>query len=195
MINEKIIKCTNMHLNYYTSNFIINPPTAAAGTVAPVEVPVEFKFDYMPWIKAKPVFSAMMGDLSVYYPFFKKKLPMIKFQIHVGGGVSFFYSTPVMNAKFAKKFLEKADQEDIVALFADIDALNEEAAKNLATELGKSLMDEGMNSGMGGHVLVGSRFKVLMLNVYANAKYYFGGQTDDQYTKGPTFELGGGFGF
>ena len=50
-------------------------------------------------------------------------------------------------------------------------------------------------TGMGGHIIAGLRIKppIIPLAVYANGKYYFGGDLGKQFTQGLVLELGGGF--
>lgn len=179
----------NMQFSRYSATLGFQD-SATGSTVAGMQpVPIELEFEGVPFLgKARPVFAAMSGDLSITYPF--TMLPVIR--PYVGGGVSYFASTPVMNAKFTRKFLEKTgsallDPEELAA--------NPEVAETVGTALGEALADEGLNTGIGGHALVGVRIKppVIPLAIYANSKYYFGGNFDSQYNPGFVFELGGGF--
>lgn len=152
-------------------------------------VPIEMEFDNLPGLgKARPVFASMTGDLSVTYPF--TMLPIIR--PYVGGGLSYIASTPVMDKEFTQKFLARTGAAllDPEALAADPDA-----AEKVGTALGEALADEGLNTGIAGHALVGVRVKppIIPLAIYANTKYYFGGNFDSQYNPGFVFELGGGF--
>ena len=56
--------------------------------------------------------------------------------------------------------------------------------------------DEGLNTSVGGHVLVGMRGKlpIIPIAVYTNFKYYFGGDYPKEIDAGNmTLEVGGGF--
>jgi len=175
----------NMQFSRYSANLTVSQDD---GTTQ--NVPIELEFDNVPFLnKARPVFASMTGDLSVTYPF--DMLPIVR--PYVGGGVSFVASTPVMSKKFTENFLKSAAP----ALLASTASgeITDEAADQLGTALGEALAEEGLNTGIAGHALVGLRIKppVIPLAVYANAKYYVGGNFDSQYNPGFVFELGGGF--
>jgi hypothetical protein len=184
----------NTHFGRYNSTFIIsNPDPDNLGETTSREIPVKIDFE-LPFFsgEATPVFVSMVGDVSVTYPFLKLDLPLMYFQLHGGGGVSYFFSTPAMNADFAQKFLENGGAE----ILADPSRLqSEEGAIQLGKDLAKSLVDEGLNTGVGGHVVAGARFKLAIIGVYTNVKYYFGGDADPQFSNGIAFELGGGLAF
>ena len=74
--------------------------------------------------------------------------------------------------------------------------LTPEEAKQLANDLSDALTDEGLSTGIGGHILVGMRAKlpIIPIAAYANYKYYFGGEFDDEIEFGRhAVEVGVGF--
>jgi len=179
----------NMHFARYPAAFIVHDPSTGDELAS---YPIELKFDGLPLGKAKPVFSDMAADLSINYPFLD--LPLIT--AYAGGGVSYLITTPVMNDKFAKTFAEASGMVDDPQGFVE-DLQDPTAAMELVQNLGEALAKEGLNHGMGGHVMAGARVKppIIPLAVYANVKYYFGGDVHEQFTQGAVFELGGGLAF
>jgi len=132
---------------------------------------------------ANPLYGVVNGDLSITYPF--TKLPIIR--PYIGAGISYFASIPVINASFAQKMLNNM--------------LDKNPNKDLSDtkEIGKSLIDaledESYTTGIGGHIIAGLRIKppIIPLAIYANGKYYFGGNTNSQFSQGFVLEVGGGF--
>lgn len=155
-----------------------------------ITTPIEMEFDGLPGLgKARPVFASITGDLSVTYPI--TFLPIIR--PYVGGGVSYIASTPVLNKEFTQKFLQGAGASLLNPEAVGTD--NSQTAEALSEALGEALADEGLNTGIGGHALVGFRVKppIIPLAVYANTKYYFGGGFDSKFDPGFVFEIGAGF--
>jgi hypothetical protein len=176
----------NMQFSRYSS--VLHFQDANGNTLPGAQpVPIELEFVGVPFLgKARPVFSAITGDLSVTYPF--TMLPVVR--PYVGAGVSYIASTPVMNQEFTRKFLEKAGSSLLNA-----EGLDQAATQKLALDLGEALADEGLNTGIGAHAILGIRAKLplIPLAAYANSKYYFGGNFDEQYNQGIVFEIGAGF--
>jgi len=139
--------------------------------------------------EASPLFGVVNGDISVTYPF--DVLPIIR--PYIGVGFSYFASIPLVNASFASKMLS----DDLIDVLTDpTDLANAEGAPNKIKEaLVKTLQDESYTTGMGGHIIAGVRIKppVIPVAIYANGKYYFGGNLNSQYSNGFVLELGGGF--
>jgi hypothetical protein len=141
---------------------------------------------------ADPLYGVVNGDLSITYPF---DLPFIR--PYIGAGVSYFASIPIVNASFAGKML-KSSPELINALLIDpTDPANADtdAAADIGKALAKTLKDESYTTGIGGHIIAGIRIKapIIPLAIYTNGKYYFGGNTNSQFTQGFVLEVGGGF--
>ena len=140
--------------------------------------------------EASPLFGVVNGDISVTYPFDLKIL-----RPYVGVGFSYFASIPVVNADFAKKMIDK----DLLAVLIPADPtdpnVDPDAAAKIQKALIKALENESYTTGMGGHIIAGLRIKppIIPLAVYANGKYYIGGNTNKQFSQGLVLEVGGGF--
>ena len=60
----------------------------------------------------------------------------------------------------------------------------------------KAAVDEGLNTSIGGHILIGTRAKlpIIPIAAYANFKYYFGGDYPEEIDPGHmAAEVGVGF--
>lgn len=130
---------------------------------------------------ASPVFSELNGDLSVAYPF--TSIPFIR--PYLGAGISYMITTPVINASFTEKFMKSAGGN----IFDTGGEIDENELKNALSDF---VEDKGLTKGWGGHLLAGLRVKILMVAIYANGKYYFGGDLPKQFSNGLVLELGGG---
>jgi hypothetical protein len=141
------------------------------------EQKIELEFDGVPFGKASPKFVAMNGDLSITYPI--TSLPIIR--PYIGGGLTYYVNTPVMSKNFVTSFMEKGGQA-----FLSEETMTSEEAKQLANDLSKQLQDEGLNTSLGGHIILGMRAKlpVIPIAAYVNGKYYFGGDFDDEISIG-----------
>ena len=64
--------------------------------------------------------------------------------------------------------------------------IDDATSKELSNELSSMLQDEGLNTAIGGHIILGVRAKlpVIPFAVYVNGKYYFGGNYDDEIDAG-----------
>ncbi|MCL2207770.1 MAG: hypothetical protein FWB90_06730 [Fibromonadales bacterium] len=158
------------------------------------EIPLEYAPDApynMLFDKASPIFGVVNGDLSITYPF---DLPIIR--PYIGAGISYFASIPIVNASFTKKLLDSSPElvEALIASQANADEAGEAASK-IGNVLAKTLKDESYTTGIGGHIIAGVRIKppILPVAIYTNGKYYFGGNTNSQFTQGFVLEVGGGF--
>mgnify|MGYP003289555279 FL=1 len=148
---------------------------------------IELEFDGVPFGKASPKFVSMNGDLSITLPI--TSLPIIR--PYIGGGITYYLSTPVLSDEFVGKFMGTAGKALLNA-----ENMTAEEAKQLANELSDALTDEGLNTGIGGHFLVGLRAKlpIIPIAAYANYKLYFGGEFDDEIDYGRhSVEVGVGF--
>jgi len=141
--------------------------------------------------EASPLFGVVNGDISVTYPF---DLPIIR--PYIGVGFSYFASIPIVNASFANKMLNKELLDALIpADPTDPSNVDPDAAVKIQKALVKALENESYTTGMGGHIIAGLRIKppIIPLAVYANGKYYIGGNTNKQFSQGLVLEVGGGF--
>jgi len=147
----------------------------------------EAPYNIIPGGSVDPLFGIVNGDVSVMYPF--TDIPLIR--PYIGVGFSYFASIPIANASFAEKMIDK----DLLNSLLDPDPENAGAAKEIEKKLIKKLQNESYTTGMGGHIIAGFRIKppVIPLAIYANGKYYIGGNTNSQFSQGFVFEIGGGF--
>jgi len=143
----------------------------------------------MVFSKASPIFGVANGDLSITYPF---ELPVIPIRPYIGAGFSYFASIPIVNASFTKKMLDSSPELVEALTGAQDPAAASQAASEIGSILAETLKDESYTTGMGGHIIAGVRAQVLVLAIYANGKYYFGGNTNSQFTQGFVLEIGGG---
>ena len=183
----------NMMWSRYSASLNFQDQTGAA-LPGMEPVPIELEFDGLPGLgKAKPVFAAISGDLSVTYPF--DMIPFVR--PYIGGGISYIASTPVMDSAFTQKFLAGEGGKALLAATTEgaSGQMDEAAAQEIGQKLGEALADEGLNTGIGAHAIVGVRVKppIIPLAIYANSKYYFGGGYDSRFDSGFVFEIGGGF--
>ena len=169
-------------------------PTITANGIESEEIEIKYTPDApynMIFGNASPIFGIVNGDLSITYPF---ELPVVPIRPYIGAGVSYFASIPLVNASFTKKMLESSDGL-IDALSDPTNPDNAAAASEIGSVLAKTLKDESYTTGIGGHAIIGFRIKppIIPLAVYTNGKYYFGGNTNSQFTQGFVLEVGGGF--
>jgi hypothetical protein len=153
------------------------------------DAPYNMLFD-----KASPLYGIFTGDISVTYPI--TSLPIIR--PYAGVGFSYLASIPLVNSDFTKKMIENAP-ELVSALAVDpADPSAQTAAAEAADAIGKALVktlkESEYKTGMGGHIIAGFRLKlpIIPLALYANGKYYIGGDLGSQFSQGFVFELGGG---
>lgn len=144
------------------------------------EQPVELEFNGVPFGKATPKFVAMNGDLSLTYPI--TSIPIIR--PYIGGGITYYLSTPMLSDKFVKKFMDKTGTALLQASAGG--TIDDATSKELSNELSSMLQDEGLNTAIGGHIILGVRAKlpVIPFAIYVNGKYYFGGNYDDEIDAG-----------
>jgi hypothetical protein len=168
----------NIQFGRYNSNIVFDEPVNET-------VPLELALDVPIYggVKAQPIYANLAGDLSINYPFLD--MPVIK--VYAGAGVSYIASTPVLDRDFAETVVT-----NVMGDAADLDGVNYE---QIAEDLITAVEEEGFNSGIGGHILLGTRAKlpVIPIAAYANVKYYLGGGVSDAFDQGVTIEIGGGF--
>ncbi len=169
----------NIAATRYNTSLVI--PTPTGDTTIRLSYTPDAPYSMM-FGDASPLFGVVNGDLSVTYPF---DLPIIR--PYIGAGISYFASIPIVNSDFAEKMLSP---QLIGALSTD---------PNVASKIGdamtQTLQEESYKTGIGGHLIAGVRIKppIIPLAIYTNGKYYFGGNTNSQFTQGFVLEVGGGF--
>ena len=181
--------------SYDAALYVTNP---ADGAVS--EIPLEIELGGTPFGKANPKFVAMTGDFSITYPI--TFIPIIR--PYIGGGLSYHLNSFVLNQKFVSSIIDGATQEMIAALAeaqASQDPNAVQAAQEKAQALGETMkqkvqdaaVNEGLNTSIGGHILVGLRAKlpIIPIAAYTNFKYYIGGDYPDEIDAGNmTLEVG-----
>jgi hypothetical protein len=138
----------------------------------------------------KPAFARIVSDATILYPFLRFP-PMISLvKLYAGAGITHVLATEVLNAKFAKKAVDKAV------------ASGGSTAADTPDEVGKividAIKDEGLKSGMGFHLEVGAKAKppVIPVAIFADIKYHFLSSMPDAVdANSMTFELGGALAF
>lgn len=165
------------------------------------EIPLEIELGGTPFGKANPKFVAMNGDLSITYPI--TSLPIIR--PYIGGGITYYLNSFVLNPQFTSALVDESITDmitEIAGMISDPEQMD--AAIQKLNSLGDSMkqkvqdaaLDEGLNTSIGGHVLVGMRAKlpIIPIAAYANFKYYFGGDFPTEVDPGHmALELGAGF--
>lgn len=176
----------NLQWGSYNSTLFV---TGVDGST--IERDIELEFDGVPFGKTTPKFVAMNGDLSITIPM--TSLPIIR--PYIGGGITYYLSTPVMSAKFINGFMEKLSDSDLQSALIT-GTMDEAQAKQLANEMSSTLQDDGLNTNIGGHILLGVRAKlpIIPIAAYVNGKYYFGIDYDDE-VDASAFVLEAGVGF
>ena len=170
--------------SYDASLWVENP---ADGSVS--EIPLEIELGGTPFGKANPKFVAMTGDLSITYPI--TFLPIIR--PYIGGGLSYHLNSFVLNQKFATSFIQPNTLDEVAKIVTDPETDNETKAQllqgkgeEMKTQIQDKALDEGLNTSIGGHILVGTRAKlpIIPIAAYANFKYYIGGDYPDEIDAG-----------
>ncbi|MDR1812715.1 MAG: hypothetical protein LBQ87_07805 [Candidatus Fibromonas sp.] len=156
----------NVAATRYETSLIVN------GTEIPLRytpgAPYNMIFD-----RADPLYGIFSGDVSVTYPVVDI-IPFVR--PYVGAGVSYLASIPIVNASFVN----------------NMDITNPETLDGKVIE--EALKNADYKGGIGGHIIAGIRIKPPVIAIYANGKYYFGGDVGKQFTQGFVLEVGGGFG-
>jgi hypothetical protein len=137
----------------------------------------------------KPIFSLLSLELSATYPF-ELPPPLSILRPYLGAGLDLVWSTPMLNAEFGKMFWKRADL-DIYKL----ESTKRDSLKTaLSEELSRYLDEEGLEFGVGAHLLAGLRIKipVVPIALYVNGKYHFGGGRAKEFRQGLVLEAGGG---
>ncbi len=144
---------------------------------------------------AQPAFGKVVGELSVLYPFLKFP-PVLKLaKFYVGGGISYIGSTALLDEDLIKDILQKTAEDN--AGLAASGSFDDDAKESLAKNAVDVIKDEGLQSGVGGHIVLGVKVKppVVPIAVFADVKYHIGGGLPDDVSNGITLEIGGGLAF
>ena len=166
-------------------------------------IPIEIELAGTPFGKANPKFVASNLDITLTYPI--TFIPIIR--PYIGGGFTYYLNSFVLNQSFVQGIIDDPAIADMIQSAAKKEGLDPEALQQKAQELetlGQTLKqrvqdkaaDEGLNTSIGGHVLIGIRGKlpVIPIATYCNFKYYFGGDYPKEIDAGHmTLEVGGGF--
>ena len=191
--------------SYDASLFYLDPSVAikvGEGTYKQVDLEVEM--GGTPFGKANPKYVQMNGDISITYPL--TFIPI--FRPYIGGGVTYYMNTFILNQKFTKKvvgdtyatlYAESLPQNvnDLLAL--DLDKATDPSSRiedALVENIQEAAIDEGLNQSIGFHLLVGVRAKlpIIPIAAYANFKYYFLGDYPEEVDPGRmAAEIGVGF--
>lgn len=166
---------SNIQMGYYDLN--VNQGSKS--------IPVKAELD-VPFVEGKPVFARIVSDVSVLYPFLKLPPVVSLVKLYAGAGITHVVSTEVVNADFAKKALAGKSAGDI------------DTPEKVAPILAEAIVDEGLSSGMGFHIMAGAKAKppVIPIAVFANMKYHFlSGQPDAVDGNSITLEMGGALAF
>jgi hypothetical protein len=137
----------------------------------------------------KPICSLLSLELSVSYPF-ELPPPLGFLRPYLGAGSDFVWSTPVLNAGFGKMFWKRADLD-----ISKLENTKRDSLKTaLSEELSRYLDEEGLDFGVGAHLLAGVRAKIpaVPIALYVNGKYHFGGGMAREFRQGFVVEAGGG---
>lgn len=187
----------NFRIGSYDASLYVTDPTGAET----VEIPLEIELGGTPFGKANPKFVAMNGDISITYPI--TSLPIIR--PYIGGGLTYYMNTFVLNQQFVTPLVDGTIQ-DLIGVIAGVDPTNPESvqqAQEQMSTLGETMkqkvqdqaLDEGLKTSIGGHALIGARFKlpIIPIAAYTNVKFYFGGDYPEEIDPGMVaLELGVG---
>lgn len=184
--------------SYDAKLYVTNPADGSEN-----DIPLEIELGGTPFAKANPKYVAMNGDLSITYPI--TSLPIIR--PYIGGGVTVFANSFILNQSYVSGLvsdpaiaaaiqeisqMDGADPAEIQKKAEKLAALGE----TLKTTVQENAAKESIKTSIGGHALIGFRLKfpIIPIALYANFKYYFGGDYPVEIDPGHmTAEVGGGF--
>lgn len=164
---------TNFQYGYYDLAVV------QGNTRVPVKNPLD-----VPFVDDRPVFARSVNDLTVLYPFLKLPPVVSIAKLYAGAGLTYVLTTTVLNAEMAKEAVDKAGGATTPA--------------GVSVAMTQQLQDEGLEGGIGFHLVAGAKVKppVIPLAAFANLKYHFlGSQPDAVDANSLTFELGGALDF
>lgn len=171
----------------------VTQPSASDPTLtqtATNEKDLQIDLSGTPFGMATPKFVSMNGDLSVTYAFLTNVLTVVR--PYVGGGVSVFMNTFIMDDDFIKELVNDEDfqniliNESVSGATEDAEAAAEKKAQMIKDKIKQQAQKQSLNYSIGGHVLLGARFRIPHIPVaaYINGKYYFGGEFPEEITPG-----------
>lgn len=179
----------NFHMGSYDATLYVEDPKGAIETK---EIPLEIELGGTPFGKANPKFVAMNGDLTITYPI--TWIPIIR--PYIGGGITYYLNSFVLNPEFVTPLVDGTVQ-DVIGIIANVDPTDPNSVQQAAEksqQLGETMkqriqdqaLDEGLNTSIGGHIMLGVRAKlpIIPIAAYANFKYYFGGDYPDEIEPG-----------
>lgn len=171
------------NLQFGEYSLTMTGPNSTGGTQT-----VDVNFDFgVPLVPTEPVFFRSVNDLTITYPFLSFPPTPELVHFYAGAGLSYVISSAVLDAEFATQALADANFDEAAG-----------TADAAAEAIAKALIDEGLNMGVGFHVVLGARASppIIPLAAYANLKYHFGGnQAETVDAASLTIEIGGGLAF
>lgn len=172
--------------------------TISAGNFSDT-IPVQAKMDIMGKSStAKPIAFIGSGDISVLYPFLKFPPVLNIVKVYAGAGVSYKFNSAILSKDFIKKAAatQLKSLTDAASTNGNANGNVSTAATDIATAVATGIAKEGLETGIGGHLVLGAKAKlpVIPIAAYANYKYYMGG-VKSPMDAGSVFEIGGGIAF
>ncbi|MCF0221153.1 MAG: hypothetical protein HUK19_02555 [Fibrobacter sp.] len=179
----------NLQYGSYDARLLttVNYPNPSDPTVvqkAVNEKDLQIDMSGTPFGVARPKFVTMNGDLSVTYAFLTNLVTVVR--PYVGGGLSVFMNTFVMDDDFIEDLMNDEDLQkvllDNIGATEDGDATAEKNAQLVKDKIKQQAKKQTLNYSIGGHVLLGARirFPYIPVAAYINGKYYIGGDFPEQ---------------
>ncbi len=153
------------------------------GDLLDTNIALEIETGLPGYEKAKPVFGVISSDLSVKYPVFKFPPVVNIVKLYVGGGVSHFVSTAILTKDFAEDAITSGiDQDDYTPPASPSE---DQIAEDFVDAIVNQFKDEGLQMGIGGHLLVSAKAKVPVVPIaaYIDGKYHFGGNVPSGFER------------
>lgn len=143
-----------------------------------------------PFGTTTPKFVSMNGDLSVTYAFLTNVLTVVR--PYVGGGVTVYMNTFIMDDEFISNLLNDQDfrnilyEESVNGATEDAETAAKKKAEIIKSKIQQQAQKQTLNYSIGGHVLLGARvrFPYVPIAAYINGKYYFGGTFPEEISQG-----------
>ena len=183
---------TNLQFTRYDMDAILSGGSFDSTIALTVETPLPFLSE------ASPAYGRITSDLTVKYPFLKFPPAVSILKIYAGGGLSHVIGTAVLNKDIVEQAAKEVFENNSNPPDLSTDAGQTRAVQELTESLSKALVDEGLQSGVGFHLLVGAKAKlpVIPIAAYLDAKYHFlSGLPESVSPSSLTLELGGAFAF
>lgn len=166
----------NLSFGSYESYAYLTDGTDTIDVPTSIDIPL----DLAGTGEGKTPYTSLALDVSVRYPFLTLPplSPLKPLKFYVGAGASWIYATRVLS------------QDDLKELFPkDVAVGDDEALKD-------QLKDNIYESTFGGHLLLGTQFKlpVIPLAIFVDGKWHFNAATSDAATANP-FSVSAGAAF